>query len=58
MKRLTEQELPKEALDLMSETQRSYIDEFEFIETESGKIHAWYAGELLAVWTGKSWALP
>jgi hypothetical protein len=51
-------ELPKAALRKMSASQRSYIDEFTFILPGNGTIAAYYAGDYLASWNGKSWRQP
>ena len=48
-------ELPKEALELISSRQKSYIDEFSFYHYSDKHIEAWYAGEHLATWNGKAW---
>lgn len=50
-------QLPPEALMLISDRQKTYIDEFSFIEDE-GKITAMYGGEALAIWDGVGWTLP
>jgi len=50
--------LPKPALALISRRQRSYLDEFVFFQLPYGYIEGWYAGELLALWNGKSWQEP
>jgi hypothetical protein len=52
---LTHTQLPPEALALISERQRSYIDEFTFYKRSNGHIDAWYAGELLSTFNGFGW---
>ncbi len=56
---ITAEELPPAALALMSDEQRSYLDEFEFRQCISpaspDRIEAWYAGQLLATWNGTGW---
>lgn len=47
--------LPKAAWDLISEDQKSYIDEFTFYQLPNGHIAGHYAGECLAVWNGSGW---
>lgn len=54
-------DLPKAALRKMSAKQRSYIDEFTFLRASEGSepwIEAWYGGQHLASWDGKSWRQP
>jgi len=46
--------LPQAAKDLISEEQKSYIDEFKFYMRHP-YIEAWYADELIATWNGKAW---
>jgi len=59
MRKLSPKDLPQEALDAISEEQKSYLDEFEFIQlAEDNRIEAWYAGDLLACWDGEGWTYP
>jgi hypothetical protein len=48
-------DLPKEAQDLISEDQKTFLDEFHFWKDSFGYIEAEYAGELLATWDGHGW---
>jgi hypothetical protein len=48
------QDLPERAKALISDDQKSYIDEFSFY-WEDGVYQAFYAGELLATWNGSGW---
>jgi hypothetical protein len=48
------EKLPEQAQALISDEQKSYIDEFTFYYVD-GLIQAHYAGELLAVWDGHGW---
>lgn len=49
------EDLPKEARDLISDDQISYIDEFMFLQRTDGRVAAHYAGEIIAVWDGAGW---
>lgn len=54
-------QLPIEALLLISERQRSYIDEFVFYQyhTRAGVVYlAWYADSFIAQWDGSAWIAP
>src|SRR6266699_3650162 len=57
-KEISYAELPEQAKNLISEEQKSYLDEFSFLQSEDGNIAAWYAGEVLAVWNGSGWQEP
>jgi hypothetical protein len=48
-------ELPKEAFDMISDEQKSYIDEFTFYKDENDVIQAEYANEIIATWSGEGW---
>jgi hypothetical protein len=51
MQPISHTELPPEALEAFSEDQKSYLDEFSFYRSPSGRmIECWYAGEQLAFW--------
>jgi len=56
--RIHHDDLPKAALRKMSSRQRSYIDEFSFLRAGRGPIEAWYGGQHLASWDGKTWREP
>lgn len=47
-------DLPHTAQKLISLEQYSYIDEFVFIQDET-RIEAFYADELLCVWSSSQW---
>lgn len=54
------QDLPQAAKDLISDEQKTYLDEFTFYQCYNlGKpiqlFEAWYADELLATWDDKGW---
>lgn len=53
MKYIPATQLPKRALALISERQKSYIDEFSFLKCK-GHIRAFYASELIAIWINDS----
>lgn len=54
MKTISYSELPDEAQALISDEQRTFIDEFTFVWND-GLIEAWYAEEILAVFDGHGW---
>lgn len=47
--------VPAKAIAALSSNQRSYLDEFKFMQMRNGHIQGWYAGELLAIWDGRVW---
>jgi hypothetical protein len=55
MKRIAYDKLPKKAIAAISKRQRTYIDEFVFRQYKNGLIAAYYAGDLVGVWDGRSW---
>ena len=55
MKKILYEDIPLEAREVISEDQKSYIDEFTFYRIGNDCIVAYYAGECLAVWDGMEW---
>jgi hypothetical protein len=53
--KISYKDLPATAWAKISERQKTYIDEFSFYKQKDGSIQAYYAGELVATWDGKSW---
>lgn len=54
MRRIHYTDLPASAWNKISERQKSYIDEFEFYQLESGYIEAHYGGDVFT-WDGIGW---
>jgi hypothetical protein len=55
MKRIESDKLPTAALQQISKDQLSYLDEFSFYQLPNGRVHAFYANELISIWNGKDW---
>ena len=55
MKRISYDKLPKKAHAAIPKNARTYLDEFDFRQYKDGRIAAYYAGDLVGVWDGRSW---
>lgn len=55
MKRISYKSLPKKAVAAIPKNARTYLDEFEFRLYKDGRIAAYYAGDNVGLWDGKSW---